>query len=108
MYSRWLSGLGSARNFDSHSRSVAEFARVNPCSGSSSADVETKPNSKASRIAVIAMRRIGAPDFRIRGRLAGGSCERSLLQRNRGTKRADAQLPALADPRRDKRLPAQK
>src|SRR5580704_1586054 len=63
MYSRWLSGLGRARNFASHSRSVAEFARVNPCSGSSSAPVETRPNRQTNRIPVIAMRRIGTPGF---------------------------------------------
>ena len=64
MYSRWLSGLGMARNFASHSRSVAELARVKPCSGSSSAPVETRPNKKTNNIPVIAMRRIAAPDFR--------------------------------------------
>src|ERR1700674_4275050 len=64
MYSRWLSGLGRARNFVSHSRSAAELARVKPCSGSSSAPVETRPNRKTNSIPVIAMRRIGIPDFR--------------------------------------------
>src|SRR5579864_8573685 len=63
MYSRWLSGLGIARNFASHSRSAAELAPVKPCSGSSSAPVETRPSRKANRIPMIAMRRICAPDF---------------------------------------------
>lgn len=63
MYSRWLSGLGSARNYASHSHSVAELERVNPWSVSSSAPAGMRTTRSRNTIPAIAKRRIVAPDF---------------------------------------------